>query len=137
MDMRPFFYPSRIPKMPKVARFQNCALKNRDKMYKKMIFIGIATMMWSIPLYRNPRKRFSLKELQRDLLPINVLNVAENIWKFLETPVGNSVSPIEFSLAMHLVWFPIGNHAVRKSKNDNNPYSVENVFEDLAESVTV
>jgi len=65
------------------------------------------------------------------------LDIGEDVRKLLEAPVGHSICSVELGLTVHGIRLPIGYHRIGQGKDNHNPHCVEDVFEDLAEPITL
>ncbi len=65
------------------------------------------------------------------------MNVCENIRKLSLAPGWNCISSVKFSLAMHLVRFPICYCPVGKDVDHYETEGVEYIFEDLEEAIAI
>ena len=70
-------------------------------------------------------------------LPVDSLDVLEDIGHLVETPGRHRIRAIQLSLTVHDVGFPIGHHCEGETVYDNEPEGVEDVLECLAEAIAL
>lgn len=70
-------------------------------------------------------------------LPVDELDIGEDIWDLLEAPRGHGISAIKLGLTMHNIRFPVGHHCIGEEVDHKDPNAVKYILKYLAETITL